>query len=36
MPDIQKTAENLRKLGYTVQVFDTKEAAADYLDGAID
>ena len=36
MADIQKTAENLQKLGYTVQVFDAKESAADYLDGAID
>ena len=36
MPDIQITAENLRELGYTVRIFDTKEAAADYLDGAID
>ena len=36
MPDIQTTAENLRKLGYTVQVFAAKEAAADYLDSAID
>ena len=30
-----KVAENLRKLGYQVTLFDTKEQAADYLCGAI-
>ena len=36
MADIRKAAENLKKLGYAVQVFETKEQAADYLDTAID
>lgn len=36
MADLKKTAENLKKLGYTVHIFETKEAAADYLDKAID
>ena len=27
---------NLKRFGYTVQTFDTKEKAADYLDAAID
>ena len=30
-----KVAENLKKLGYQVSVFDTKEQAADYLCGEI-
>ncbi len=30
-----KVAENLKNLGYQVAVFDTKEQAADYLDGTI-
>ena len=30
-----KVAENLKKLGYQVTVFDTKEQAADYLCGEI-
>ena len=30
-----KVAENLKKLGYLVSVFDTKEQAADYLCGEI-
>ena len=30
-----KVAENLKKLGYQVSVFDTKEQAADYLCGQI-
>ncbi|MBQ2739963.1 MAG: lactate utilization protein [Oscillibacter sp.] len=36
MADIRKAAENLKKRGYAVQVFETKEQAADYLDTAID
>ena len=36
MADLKKAAENLKKLGYTVHLFETKEAAADYLDSAID
>lgn len=36
MADIKKAAENLRKLGYGVNVFATKTEAADYLDSAID
>ena len=31
-----KVKENLERLGYLVQVFDTKEAAAAYLDSRID
>ena len=30
-----KVAENLKKLGYQVTLFDTKEQAADYLCGEI-
>ncbi len=30
-----KVAENLKKLGYQVSIFDTKEQAADYLCGQI-
>ena len=36
MADIKKTAENLAAMGYTVQIFDTKEQAADYIDRAVD
>ena len=36
MADIKKTAENLMAMGYTVQIFDTKEQAADYIDSAVD
>ena len=36
MEELKKAAESLEALGYTVKVFATKEAAADYLDGAID
>ena len=36
MADLKKAAENLKQLGYTVHLFETKEAAADYLDSAID
>lgn len=36
MADLKKAAENLKQLGYTVHQFETKEAAADYLDSAID
>lgn len=36
MEELKKAAESLEKLGYTVKVFETKEAAADYLDSAID
>ena len=36
MADLKKAAENLKELGYTVHIFETKEAAADYLDSAID
>ena len=36
MEELKKAAESLAALGYTVKVFATKEAAADYLDGAID
>ena len=32
---MEKTVENLRKNGFAVTEFDTKEAAADYLAGAI-
>ena len=31
MADIQKTAENLQKLGYTVKLCATAAEAADYL-----
>lgn len=33
---LQKTADALRELGYTVQIFATKEEAATYLDTTID
>ena len=33
---ITATAENLKKRGFLVSVFDTKEEAADYLDRVID
>ena len=36
MADLKKAAENLKQLGYIVHIFETKEAAADYLDSAID
>ncbi len=34
--DIEIVKANLERRGYSVQVFDTKEAAADYLNDAID
>ena len=36
MTSLGRTAEALRQRGFTVSVFETAEAAADYLDGAID
>jgi len=36
MADMNKAAENLKALGYTVNIFATKGEAADYLDAAID
>ena len=36
MTSLERTAEALRQRGFTVSVFETAEAAADYLDGAID
>ena len=36
MTNLEKTAETLRERGYAVKVFETKEAAADYLNEAID
>ena len=36
MTSLERTAEALRQRGFTVSVFETEEAAADYLDGAID
>ena len=36
MTSLERTAEVLRQRGFTVSVFETAEAAADYLDGAID
>ena len=36
MADMNKAAENLKALGYTVNLFATKAEAADYLDSAID
>lgn len=36
MADLKKAAENLKSRGFNVQLFQTKEAAADYLNKAID
>lgn len=36
MADLKKTAENLKSRGFGVQLFQTKEAAAEYLNRAID
>ena len=36
MTSLERTAEALRQRGFTVSVFETAEAAADHLDGAID
>ena len=36
MPDLEKLQENLKKRGYAVSYFETAQAAADYLDSAID
>ena len=36
MTSLERTAEALRQRGFAVSVFETAEAAADYLDGAID
>jgi L-lactate utilization protein LutB len=36
MADLKKTAENLKARGFGVQLFQTKEEAADYLNKAID
>lgn len=36
MTSLERTAEALRQRGFTVTVFETAEAAADYLDEAID
>lgn len=36
MADLKKAAENLKARGFSVRLFETKEEAADYLDGAID
>lgn len=34
--ELKQAAEALRQRGYEVRVFDTKEAAADHLDAAVD
>lgn len=36
MTSLERTAEALRQRGFAVSVFETAEAAADYLDSAID
>ena len=36
MASLEKTAENLRELGYSVQLFETQGEAAAYLNGAVD
>ena len=36
MTSLERTAEALRQRGFAFSVFETAEAAADYLDGAID
>ena len=36
MTSLERTAAALRQRGFAVSVFETAEAAADYLDGAID
>lgn len=36
MADLKKAAENLKSRGFGVELFQTKEAAADYLNKAID
>lgn len=36
MADLKKVAENLKSRGFGVELFQTKEAAADYLNKAID
>lgn len=36
MADLKKTAENLKSRGFSVQLFQTKEEAAEYLNSAID
>ena len=35
-PLVQELAKNLERMGIALRCFDTPEAAADYLDGAID
>lgn len=35
-PQVQKLAENLKRMGVVLRCFDTPEEAVDYLDGAID
>ena len=36
MTSLERTAEALRQRGFTVSVFETAEAAADYLDASLD
>ena len=36
MADLKKAAENLKERGFSVQLFQTKEEAAEYLNSAID
>lgn len=36
MADLKKATENLKARGFSVRLFETKEEAAEYLNGAID